>query len=99
MVLAPGSIRRSWFTVVALLAGLWPGLAGALLLGLAVGALAGRPRGYAVPLGLGAALAGLGGLALTGLVPGVGGVWTESAALMLAAYGAGCGLGSLAHPR
>ncbi|GJD56091.1 hypothetical protein [Methylobacterium dankookense] len=82
--------------MVALLAGLWPGLAGALVLGLGIGALWGWPH-RAVPAALGLALAVLAALALSGAVPGRAGLFVESGALMLAAYLAGCALGSLAH--
>lgn len=81
--------------MILLLAGLWPGLAGALVLGLAVGAIGGPPRGRALPLALGGAALVLAGLALARVVPGVAGLWLEAAALMLPAYLAGCGLGSL----
>ena len=82
--------------MVALLAGLWPGLAGALVLGLGLGALCGWPH-PAVPPALGLAVLALAALALSGVVPGRAGLFVESGALMLAAYLVGCGLGSLAH--
>lgn len=82
--------------MVALLAGLWPGLAGALVLGLGTGALCGWPR-RAVPLGLGGVVLLLAGLALGGAATGVAGLFVESGALMLALYLVGCTLGSLAH--
>lgn len=84
--------------MIVLLAGLWPGLAVALLLGLGIGALSGWPRDRAVPLGLAAAALGLGGVAAAGLVTGVAGLWLDGGALMLAAYAAGCALGSLIRP-
>ena len=80
-----------------LLAAFWPGLAGAAALGLAVGALAGWPDWYAVPLGLWV-LAGLvAAAALAGFVPGMAGLWLEGAALILPPYLAGCSLGALAR--
>ncbi|AWN35723.1 hypothetical protein [Methylobacterium radiodurans] len=84
--------------MIVLLAGLWPGLAVALLLGLGIGALAGWPQDRAIPLGLAAAAAGLGGVTASGLVAGPPGLWLESGALMLAAYAVGCALGGLARP-
>ncbi len=83
--------------MIVLLAGLWPGLAVALLLGLGIGALSGWPRDRAVPLGLSAAVLGLGGVSAAGVVTGLAGLWLDGGALMLAAYGAGCALGSLAR--
>lgn len=81
---------------MVLLSGLWPGLAGGLALGLALGRLL-PPLGAGVPAGLGLALLALAGTAAAGLVPGMAGLWLESAALMLAAYLAGCGLGLLSR--
>jgi hypothetical protein len=81
--------------VMLLLAGLWPGLAGSAVLGLAVGWLAGWPARPAVPLALLALAAALAALALAGLVPGLPGLWLESGAALLPAYLAGCGLGAL----
>ncbi|WP_232631221.1 hypothetical protein [Methylobacterium sp. Leaf118] len=80
------------------LAILWPGLAVALALGLAVGGLIGLPRsrgslGAAVALAL--ALAALAGIAVLAALPGRPGLWAEIAALVGAAYGAGCGLGGI----
>ncbi len=83
--------------MIVLLAGLWPGLAVALLLGLGVGALAGWPRDRAIPLGLGVLALLLAGLATSGLVTGLAGFGLDGGALMLAAYLVGCALGSLAH--
>ncbi|WP_342149362.1 hypothetical protein [Methylorubrum sp. SB2] len=77
---------------------LWPGLAAALALGLTVGALAGFPRSRATWLAAGLpllALAGLIGLAAFGTAPGRAGLRIEIAALVLAGYLAGCGLGAL----
>ena len=82
--------------MVALLAGLWPGLAGALVLGLGIGGVCGWPHRL-VPPALGLVLLVLAGLALARAVPGEGGLYVESGALMLAAYLVGCTLGSLAH--
>ena len=81
-----------------LLSGLWPGLAAALLLGLLVGALTGRPRdrlGLALAAVPAVVLAVLSGLAITEFLPGETGLWVETAALMLAAYLAGCALGGV----
>lgn len=82
-----------------LLAGIWPGLAGAGALGLAVGWLAGWPERAAVPLAPLGLAAALGALALAGAVPGLPGLWLESAAALLPPYLAGCGLGALARRR
>ena len=73
----------------------WPGLAGAGLLGLVVGWLAGWPARPGVPLALCAAAGLLAALALAGPVPGLPGLWLEGAGLVLAPYLAGCGLGAL----
>lgn len=81
-----------------LLETLWPGLAAALALGLAVGALAGLPRGRWTLAGAGAlalVLAALAGLAGFGVVAGRSGLRVEIAASILAAYLAGCGIGGL----
>ena len=75
----------------------WPGLAGATLLGLVVGWLAGWPARPPVPLALCAATALLAALVLAGPVPGLPGLWLEGAALVLPPYLAGCGLGALAR--
>lgn len=78
-----------------LLAGFWPGLAGATALGLVVGAFAGWPAWYALPLGLWVSAGLLAAAALAGFVPGLAGLWLEGAALMLPLYLAGCTLGAL----
>lgn len=78
-----------------LLAGFWPGIAGAFALGLAVGALAGWPDRPAVPLALGGLAILLAAADLAELVPGLPGLWLGGAALVLPAYGAGCVLGAL----
>ena len=83
-------------TMIVLLNALWPGLAGALGLGLCAGWLGGWPRGLATGLGLLTAASLLGAVALAGLVPGRAGFWTESAALMLWCYLGGCALGAAA---
>ncbi len=76
-----------------LVSALWPGLAGALLLGLCIGAIMGLPRdrfgllAAAIPFAL---LAILAGLALLEVVPEQAGLWIETGTLMLAAYLAGC---------
>lgn len=82
-----------------LLAGFWPGLVGAGALGLGVGALAGWPDRYAVPLGLFVAAGLLAAAALSAVVPGVAGLWLEGAALILPPYCAGCVLGALGRHR
>lgn len=72
---------------------LWPGLAGALLLGVCIGAIIGLPRdrfgllAAAIPFAL---LAILAGLTILQTVPGQAGLWVETASLMLATYLAGC---------
>lgn len=78
-----------------LLAFLWPGLAGALALGLVVGWLSGLPRGVLAPAVLALAMLALWGAALSGLAPGRAGLWIESAAAMLPVYVAGCLAGVL----
>jgi len=82
-----------------LLAGYWPGLAGAGALGLLVGALTGWPARPIVPLALCGLAALLAGIALAGIVPGLPGLWLEGAGLLLPAYLVGCGLGALARHR
>lgn len=81
-----------------LLLSLWPGLAAALVLGLAIGALTGVPRArptlVAATLSL-LALGALTGLAMTGTVAGRAGLWIEIAALFLAVYLVGCGTGAV----
>lgn len=77
---------------------LWPALAAALGLGLAVGALAGFPRERRTAVAAmlpTLVLAGLAGLAVLGTAPGRAGLWVETAALLLAAYLVGCLLGAL----
>lgn len=79
---------------------LWPWLAAAFGLGLAIGALAGLPRTRATRIAAGLpllALAALVGLAVAGAVPGRSGLRVEVAALLLAGYLAGCTLGALAR--
>ena len=78
-----------------LLSVIWPGLAGAGVLGLVVGALAGWPDRYAVPLGLFVLSGLLAAAAIAGFVPGLPGLWVETAALILPAYGTGCTLGAV----
>ncbi|KAB1075164.1 hypothetical protein [Methylobacterium planeticum] len=76
--------------MTALLSALWPGLAGALLLGLAIGGVMGLPDRRVVPLGLlGAALL-LAGLAQSGILSGLIGFSVEAAALILPVYLVGC---------
>lgn len=84
--------------MIPLATSLWPELTASLALGLAIGALTGLPRSRAARLGAGLlflGLAALAGLASTGTVPGRGGLWLESGALILGAYLAGCVLGGL----
>lgn len=78
-----------------LLGSLWPGLVGAAVLGCGVGWLAGWPARPWVPLALGATAALLAALALSDRVPGLPGLWLESAGLILPPYLAACGLGAL----
>ncbi|WP_244612396.1 hypothetical protein [Methylobacterium haplocladii] len=79
-----------------LVSGLWPGLAGALLLGACIGAIMGLPRerfGF-ISAGISfAMLAILAGIALLQTVPGLAGLWVETASLMLGAYLLGCLVG------
>ncbi|KAA0125053.1 hypothetical protein CIW48_04810 [Methylobacterium sp. P1-11] len=78
-----------------LLAGFWPGLAGAAALGLAVGGLVGWPARLAASLGL-CVIAGLvAAAAIAGFVPGVAGLWLDGAALILPVYCGACALGAL----
>ncbi len=81
-----------------LLTTLWPGLAGALALGLAVGFLAGWPRSRTVSFVLSGLTLGLILLATAQAVPGLPGFWIEAAAVMLPCYIAGCALGALGNP-
>ena len=83
--------------MIVLLAGYWPGLAGAAALGLLVGALSGWPARPAVPLALCGLAALLAAMAVAGIVPGLPGLWLEGAGLILPAYLAGCALGALAR--
>lgn len=86
--------------MISLVVPLWPGLAASLALGLAIGALAGVPRGRATRIAAGLPLLALGlllGLAGLDTVPGRAGLWIEIAALVLACYLAGCSLGALAR--
>lgn len=86
--------------MMSLVSNLWPGLAGALVLGLAAGGLTGFPRGrgpVAAAAVVGAATLALAALALLQRVPGRAGLWVETAALMLAAYLGGCFIGALAR--
>ena len=82
--------------MIALLSALWPGLAGAFVLGLAVGGLTGFPKRRAIPVGLLGAVLVLAGLAQSGLLAGDVGLSVEAAALMLPAYLGGCLSGALA---
>jgi hypothetical protein len=81
--------------VTLLLAGFWPGIAGAFALGLVVGALAGWPERPAVPLVLCGVAALLVAAAVSGLVPGLPGLWLDGASLIGPPYCAGCALGAL----
>lgn len=78
-----------------LVSSLWPELAAALALGLAVGALTGLPRGGFALVAAGLLLAGLAVLATLRTVPGAAGLWLEAGTLVLGAYLAGCALGGL----
>jgi hypothetical protein len=82
--------------VTILLAALWPALLTASFLGGCAGYWAGLPAGRLARAGA-ALLVGLtlatGAVALAGLVPGRPGLWVETAALLLAAYLAGCLVG------
>jgi hypothetical protein len=81
--------------VITLLTLVGPALVLGVLLGVAVGRLAGRPRTPLARTGaLLVALATLvaGGLALSARVPGRAGLWVEAGALILAAYLAGAAL-------
>jgi hypothetical protein len=96
----PGRANRSCgqegrTAVTVLLVEFWPGLAGAGALGLLVGAWAGWPDRYGVPLGLFVVAGLLAAMAIAGFVPGLPGLWLEAAALMLPLYWAGCVLGAL----
>lgn len=75
------------------LTGLWPGLAGALVLGALVGAMVGLPRDRASAAVAGLlclALIALAGLTVMELVPDRAGLWVETAAAMLGIYLIGC---------
>ena len=84
--------------MISLLTTLWPGLAGALVLGLAVGFLAGWPGSRTVSLVLSGLTLVLILLATAQAVPGLPGLWMEAAALILPCYIAGCALGALGNP-
>ncbi|KMO38737.1 hypothetical protein ACQVP2_25020 [Methylobacterium aquaticum] len=80
----------------------WPGLLAALVIGTATGFWAGPPAGRGPRLAAGfLALLAVATIAtaLAGVVPGREGFWVESAALMLTAYLAGCGLGGFGKER
>lgn len=86
--------------MIALAAALWPGLAGALVLGALVGFVTGLPRermALAAALTLLVTLAVLAGLILAGHAAGDAGLWIEAAALMLTAYLTGCLSGALSR--
>jgi len=80
-----------------LLTAFWPGLAGAILLGCAVGFLSGWPENRAISLGLAGLALVLLLLAAAQALPGLPGLWLEGAALMLPLYLAGCALGALGN--
>ena len=63
----------------------------------AVGGFTGLPAGPVIPAALGITNLALAGLGIAGIVPGVLGLWLESAVAMLATYIAGCALGALAR--
>jgi hypothetical protein len=83
--------------VILLLTAFWPGLAGAVALGWAVGFLAGWPDSRAISLGLSGLALILMTVALAQAVPGLPGFWLEGAALMLPLYLTGCALGALGN--
>ncbi|GJE45589.1 hypothetical protein [Methylobacterium soli] len=76
--------------MIALLSALWPGLAGAFVLGLAVGGLTGFPKRRAIPLGLLGVAVLLAVMAQSGFLTGDAGLSVETAAVMLPAYLGGC---------
>lgn len=80
--------------MIHLLVAFWPGLAGAVALGWAVGFLTGWPGSRAVSLGLAGLSLILILVAVAQVVPGLPGYWLEGAALMLPVYLAGCALGA-----
>lgn len=84
--------------MIGLVSSLWPALAAALLLGLAVGTLTGLPRSSFTLTAAGLLLVGLAilaALAALRTVPGAPGLWIETGALLLGAYLVGCALGGL----
>lgn len=79
-----------------LLTALWPALAAGFCVGAATGFLTGLPvsrQAGAIAGTLVLIAVGLGAVAVIGLAPERNGFWVESAALVLAAYLAGCLLG------
>ncbi|GJD35945.1 hypothetical protein [Methylobacterium aerolatum] len=83
--------------MIPLLINLWPGLAGALALGIVVGVVTGWPRSRTVSLVLSGLALVLILLATAQAVPGVPGFWIEAAALMLPLYITGCAVGALGN--
>lgn len=84
--------------MTVLVSSLWPELAAALALGLAIGAVTGLPRGRIAMMAAGLLLLGLAaltGLAIWQVLPGAAGFRIEAGALVLGAYLAGCGVGGL----
>lgn len=86
--------------MIAFAAALWPGLAGALVLGAVVGFAAGLPRDRMSLMGalmLLVSLAVLSGLLIGDAVSGDASLWLDAACLMLATYLIGCLSGALAR--
>ncbi|SFG76073.1 hypothetical protein [Methylobacterium gossipiicola] len=84
--------------MIALLTLIGSALVLGLLLGVAVGRLAGLPRtrlAAASAFALVLAVAVAGGLSVAGLVPGQPGLWIEITALVLGAYLIGAGFGAM----
>jgi hypothetical protein len=82
-----------------LVATLWPALLGGFVLGALVGSSSGLPSSgpaRAIALVIATLAAGLGGLALSGVVAGRPGFWIEASALILGAYLIGCVGGGVA---
>ena len=88
--------------MLILMSAAWPGLVAALLIGAGTGLWSGLPAGRGPRLAaafVALLTAATAATALAGVVPGREGLWVESAALMLAAYLAGCGMGGLGRGR
>ncbi len=88
--------------VPILMSAAWPGLVAALLIGAGTGLWTGLPAGRGPRLAAGVVallVVATAATALAGSVPGREGFWVESAALMLAAYLVGCGVGGVGKGR